>query len=398
MRRLLELEEAQRRLWELVEPVREQERVDIWEADGRVLAEDVRAARDVPGFPRAAMDGYAVRAEDTYGATPLRPRRLRCLGRVEVDAASAPEVVPGACLAVATGSPLPPGAEAVVMVEDTEREGDEVVVYRPVHPGEHVSQAGSDIPRGALALRRGTPLNPARVGVLAALGVRAVSVYRRPRVGILSTGDELRDPGQELPAGAVYDVNAYTLAALVRRHGGVPLRFGPVPDDLDRLRVALGRAAEASDLVAVSGGSSVGERDLLLAALGEEVCFHGLALKPGKPTLAARLRGRLVLGLPGYPTSCLTNAYLLLVPLLRRMAHLPPLEPRRTLAPLDRRITSPLGRRQILPVRLREGRLQPVFKESGAITSLAEAEGYVEIPAEVELVERGEVLEMRWFD
>jgi len=398
MKELMELEEARHRLEAMVEPLGDEEQVDLLEADGRVLARGLRAEVDVPGFPRAAMDGYAVRAEDTYGATTLRPRRLRCLGRVEVGTVSSQEVLSGTCLAVATGSPLPSGAEAVVMVEDTEHEDDQVLVYRPVHPGEHVSQAGSDIPRGAVALVRGTVLNPARVGVLAALGLRSVPVYRRPRVGILPTGGELREPGQDLPPGTVYDVNAYTLAALVRRHGGIPLTFKPVSDELEALRRAIERAVEASDLVVLSGGSSVGERDLVLAALGEGVCFHGLALKPGKPTLAARRGGKVVLGLPGYPTSCLTNAYLLLVPLVRRMAHLPPLEPRRLRAPLDRRITSPLGRRQILPVRLQEGRLQPVFKESGAITSLAEAEGYVEIPPQVELVERGEILEMCWFD
>jgi molybdenum cofactor synthesis domain-containing protein len=243
---------------------------------------------------------------------------------------------------------------------------------------------------GDLILEDGALLTPGRLGAAAGLGLDRLEVYGRPRVAVLSTGDEIVAPGQPLAPGQIYDINRYTLEAIVRRHGGTPVAVASAGDTLDALVAALDRAVE-SDIVVCSGGSSVGDRDLVrdaLAARGE-VHFHGIAVKPGKPTAFATVAGRPVFAMPGYPTSCLSNAYMLLVPFLRRVARLPAWTPRTVSLPLTRRIVSAPGRLQFYTVRITAAGAEPAFKASGDITSLAHADGYIEIPAGVESVDAG---------
>jgi molybdenum cofactor synthesis domain-containing protein len=379
-------------------PTTRTETVALADADGRVLAEDVTASLDVPAFDRAAMDGYAVRDADTRGATDETPVALTCVGVVAAGTVPARAIGPGECLEVATGAPLPPGATAVVMVEHTSRVDDVVQVRRAVSPGQHVGRRGADIASGDVVVRAGDVLTPARIGALAAVGQARARVAARPSVLICPTGDEVVAQGDPLRPGQVYDVNRYTLAALVGRHGGVAVSQAPAGDTIDALTAVLD-AGRAHDVMVFSGGSSVGRRDLLVDAVRArgEVIFHGVAVKPGKPTLFGRAGGVPVLGLSGYPTSCLSNAYALLVPLLRHTARLPPWQPRVERVPLARAVRSVTDLHQIYPVAIVEGRAEPVFKSSGDITSLARADGFIEIPAGVGEIAAGTVVDVRRF-
>lgn len=398
MKAFLNLEEGMRIILEAVRPIERTQRVALLDALGRVLAEEVTASMDVPPFPRAAMDGYAVKAEDTFGAGNFSPRTLKLIEVIHAGETATSDVRAGTCIQVATGSPMPAGADAVVMVEDTEQDGAAVKVYKPVYPHQHASPLGEDITRGSAVLSPGMLLDPSKVGVLAALGLQEVTVYQKPKVAVIPSGNEILVPGDPLIPGKIYDINSYTLSALIAQHGGLPRIFPIMKDTLESVTSTI-REALALDLIVLSGGSSVGERDMMVEAVEKmgEVKFHGLAVKPGKPTLCGIVEGHLLLGMPGYPTSCLTNGYGILAPALWKMARLPRRRSESLKAPMARRYTSTIGRHQYLPVRLEGGEVVPVFKESGAITSMADAEGYIEIPANVDLVEKGELVDVVLF-
>ncbi len=306
---------------------------------------------------------------------------------------------PGQCTEIATGAPVPEGSDAVVMVEETEHAGDELVrVFAPVYPGQNVAKQGADIREGQRVFQAGTVLNPSRIGALAALGLVEVHVFARPRIAILSTGNEVIEPGQPLAPGQIYDINRFTLSAVIREHGGEPVPMPAAPDTVADLERALDGCL-AHDAIVFSGGSSVGERDLILDVVEQmgDVLFHGIAVKPGKPTLFGVIRGTPIFGMPGYPTSCLSNAYMLLVPPLRRMAHLPAAAMRTVRVPLGQRVVSTTGRHQFYTVRLADGVALPAFKASGDITSMAQADGYIEIPAQIDVVEKGELVDVILF-
>jgi molybdopterin molybdotransferase len=399
IRETIPLEEARDLLFEAAAPVTRTERVSIREANGRVLATPAVSKLDVPPFDRAAMDGYAVIAEDTFGAGSYEPRIFRCVERVFTGQVPSQRVSRGTCIEIATGAPLPDGADAVVMVEETEKAGpDEIRVLTPVYPRQHVGRRAADIAAEQTLLASGDVLNPSRIGALAATGVTEIEVYARPRVGILSTGNEIAEPGQPLGPGQIYDINRFTLASIVELHGGVPVVYPTAADNIEALSAAVSGAA-GEDILVFSGGSSVGERDLIMDVLRRlgEVIFHGIAVKPGKPTVFGRIGAQPVLGMPGYPTSCLSNAYMLLVPMLRRMARLPEHRPQQVRLPLARRIVSTTGRHQFYTVRIAEGSAVPAFKASGDITSMSQADGYIEIAAQTDIVEAGEMVDVKLF-
>ena len=375
------------------------EQVPLSRANGRVLARDVVADADVPPFARAAMDGYAVRAEDTFGASGQDPRILACVEQVFTGQVPTHVVGEHQCTEIATGAPMPAGADAVVMVEDTEKSATgEVRVFGPVYPRQNVGRQGADIQRGQTVLRAGDVLNASRVGAIAALGLDQIDVYQRPRVAILSTGNEIIDPGAPLAPGQIYDINRFTLAAIIEEHGGIAVPRRTVIDTLEDLSRAVDECL-ADDVLVFSGGSSVGERDLMLDVLTAkgEVLFHGIAVKPGKPTAFGLVGGKPVFGMPGYPTSCLSNAYMLLAPFLRKIARLPKQTTRTVSAPLGQRVVSTTGRHQFYTVRIVDGVAMPAFKASGDITSMSQADGYFEIPAQTDIVEKGEVVEITLF-
>jgi len=395
----ISLEDARRRLDAAVRPIARVERVRLDAAAGRVSAADVVSPIDVPPFARSAMDGYAVIAADVVGASKTQPARLRLLDRIYTGRMSQATIVAGTCAEIATGAPLPAGADAVVMVEETARRGgDDVEIFAAAHAGQNVGRRGGDIASGDRVVAAGDLLTPSRVGALAAVGCAEASVFAKPRVAILSTGNEVVEPGDPLPPGHIYDVNRFTLAAIVEAHGGAPESHRAAEDSVDALVAALDRCA-AADLVVFSGGSSVGERDLVVDAIAArgEMIFHGIAVRPGKPTAFAMVRGTPFFGMPGNPTSCLSNAYILLVPFLRALARLPTYAPRTLRVPLGRRIASAVNRHQFYTVAVQDGVAQPAFKGSGDITSLSRADGYIEIPADQSVVEEGAIVTVTMF-
>jgi molybdopterin molybdotransferase len=401
-RSTIPLDDALTIVREAIVPIARTERIPIEAAHGRVLAETITATADVPAFTRSAMDGYAVIAADTQGAARDRAITLKLAGRLYAGdtSDSGATITSGVCMEIATGAPLPAGADAVVMVEDTAistpTSTDGIDVFASVRQGQHVVRRAADMHQGDIVLQPGATLEPSRIGALAAIGIAEVEVFAKPVVAILPTGNELVKPGQPLPPGHVYDMNRYTLGALVDRHGGMAQQLPTVMDTPEAVREALeavngSDSPVAVDLLIFCGGSSVGERDLVIDALREkgDVLFHGIAVKPGKPTAFARLGSTLVLGMPGNPTSCLSNAYVLMIPLLRALAHLQPARPTIVRAPLSQRVTSPRDRLQFLPVRLEQGQATPTFKGSGEITSLSQADGYITIPLGEDAVEAG---------
>ena len=392
----ISLEEARRRLDAAVRPITRTERVRLEDAAGRVAAADITSPIDVPPFARSAMDGYALVSSDTEGATRSTPVRLRLLDRIYTGQISSATIERGTCAEISTGAPLPSGADAVVMVEETgKNESDDGIrIFAVTAAGQHVGRRGADIAEGDRVIAAGDLLSPSRVGAIAAIGRADADVFARPRVAILSTGNEVVEPGGALAPGQIYDVNRFTLGAVVSAHGCIVEPHHAAQDTVAALVDALDACATA-DLIVFSGGSSVGERDLVVDAVAArgEMIFHGIAVRPGKPTAFATIgtgSGRTpFFGMPGNPTSCLSNAYILLVPFLRALARLPPHTPRTVRAPLGRRIASAVNRHQFYTVRLRDGVAFPAFKGSGDITSLSQADGYIEIPADESVVEEG---------
>ncbi|HXY43739.1 MAG TPA: gephyrin-like molybdotransferase Glp [Acidimicrobiales bacterium] len=361
------------------------ESVPLAEALRRVPTADVITPGALPGFPRATVDGYAVRAVDTYGASEGLPSYLGLVGSVRMGSAPTVAVPPGGCVAIPTGAVLPEGADAVVMVEHTgETMPGTIEVTRPVAPGAGMVRADEDVAAGAVLVAAGRPLRAPELGLLAAAGVTTVQVHARPRVAIISTGDEVVPPSTlTLAAGQVRDATASALAALVLDSGGEPVVAGIVPDDRGALEDALGRALAHADLVVVSAGSSVGNRDetaAAVAALGTIWC-HGLAVKPGKPTLLADCAGVPLIGLPGNPLSALVVFRLIGVPLVWRLAgcEAAPPEPSRR-ARLSRDVASAAGRLDVVQVAVGDGSAEPLFGPSALLSVLTKADGYIVVP------------------
>ncbi len=339
------------------------EELDLAAACGRVLAAPIMAPEGVPGFLRATMDGYAVRAQDTFGAGVGAPQYLDLKGEVPMGVAPTRGVGPGETLRVATGAMLPPGADAVVMLEYTAEHPDLTLeVRRAVAPGENVLSPGEDVARGEALFPAGRRLRPQEIGLMAALGITRLAVYQKPRVAVISSGDEIVPLDAKPRPGQVRDSNAYLAAAQVAEWGGLPLMHGIIPDDFTTLRKTLAASLDAADLILISGGSSVGVRDLTLTAIQDlpdsEVLVHGVALRPGKPTILAALGPtppKPLLGLPGHPASAAVVMEVLGRPLLLRLAGLiHPLPWGRTVtAVLSRNLAGATGREDYVRVRLR---------------------------------------------
>jgi molybdopterin molybdotransferase len=333
----------------------------------------VVAAFDVPMADRSAVDGFAVRHKEAVVGGRLRRAATLHAG----DPSPKTSMAPGTCIQVATGALVPPGADAVAMVEDTTMHGDEVEFTRDAKAGQHVVAAGSDLAKGQVALKAGAEITPFRLAVAASLGVERLSVWRRPRISIHATGSEVRPMGAPLAPGQVYDSNAWGLRPILEASGAHVDVRGIVADTEADLEKALA-ASKDTDVIVLTGGSSAGERDLALPVLSR--LGHGVRIKPGRPILVARLERRLVVVLPGFPASCLLDAHIFLKPALRRMAHRPEPPAFSLKARLGVAVSSPADKHHVVPVRIQEGVAWPTFHESGATTSLADAVGYFEIP------------------
>jgi len=364
------------------------ETVPLLEAAGRVAAEEVRAPHDMPAFHRSTVDGYAVRAADTFGASEALPAYLRIVEDIPMGRAPSRPLEPGQAARIATGGMLPANADAVVMVEHTELlADDEVGVVRPVAPWANVMRKGEDCPRGGVLLRAGALLRPQELGLLAHAGILQVAVARRPRVAIIGTGDELVDPREEPGPGQIRESNSFALYALVAAAGAEPVILGTAPDDEGAIRSKLQAAWRDCDVVLVSGGSSIGVRDLtarLLEELGKPgILVHGVSLKPAKPTILAVAEDKPAVGLPGNPVSAHVSFHLFVEPLLRRLVGLPALARHRPAirARMAKNYASAQGRVDVLRVALveRDGEVwaEPVQGKSGLISTLTEADGIV---------------------
>ena len=378
-------------------PVERTESVQIDAALGRVSAEDITALHNTPPFDRAGVDGYAVKAADTYGATPDSPKLLSLVDSLYAGSTSSIKLSSGECIIICTGAEMPEGADAVVMVEDTHIDGKAVTIYKSQAPRDNVGLKGEDIRKGEQVIERGKMLDAGKIGILASQGLTRVLVYQKPRIAVMPTGEEIIEIGKQLKPGQLYDINSHTLSAVVRENGGEPVALPVTGDNLEAIRASLKTALNA-DMVVTSGGSSMGEKDLIINVLEEcgEVLFHGIKIKPGKPTTFAVSGGKPVLGMPGYPTSCLINAHLLLGPAVRIMGRLPPRRNLSACAVLAEQASGGAGRQRFQTVRLEGNTAYPVFKESGAITGTANADGYIVIPADT-VFEKGQEVTVTFF-
>lgn len=379
-------------------PCLESERVGVWQSCSRVLAEDLKAPADLPGFRRATMDGYAVRASSTFGASESSPAWLRVAGTVGMGDEPDFALQPGHAARISTGGMLPKGADSVVMVEHSQTVDEtSVEIYRSVAPLQNVIDGAEDFFRGQVAIPRGTRIRPQEAGLAAGLGFSRLTVFRIPRVGIISTGDEIIPVEQEPGPGRIRDINTYTLAGFVEEAHGLAVRYGIVKDDPRALRAACEKALEETDMVLISGGSSVGTRDYTVEVLSglarTRVLVHGMSISPGKPTILAASGQKPVWGLPGQVTSAMVVLKIVVIPFLRQlMGYRGHDSLIRVKARLTRNVASAQGRREFVRVRLenrdKEILARPVLGKSGLIRTMVHADGLLEIGENVEGMEK----------
>ncbi|MBI1794902.1 MAG: molybdopterin molybdotransferase MoeA [Chloroflexi bacterium] len=398
-------------------PKADSELIDTIHALGRVTAQDILAPHPLPEFPRSTVDGYAVRARDTFGAADSLPAYLNLIGEVPMGGEPSFELNAGQCALIHTGGMLPDGAEAVVMLEQTQSaRPNEIEIMRAVAEGENVIRVGEDVAQGQTVIRRGVRLRPAEIGGLMALGIVQLQVVKKIRVGLISSGDEVVEPSQQPHRGQVRDVNAYTLAALVTKFGGEAVMYGIVPDDIRALKETAARALSECDVVIITAGSSASTRDMTaeaIASLGKPgVLVHGINTRPGKPTILGACAGKAVIGLPGNPVSALVNGYLFVAPVIEKLLGLPldastGSAPRPSvMARLTVNIPSQAGREDWIPVKLLpsptgreaggegEWLAEPIFGKSNLIFTLAAAHGLLRIPPDATGVSAGEAAEI----
>jgi molybdopterin molybdotransferase len=404
----------------LAGPLADSVSIDSSLALGRVLASDVSAPHPLPEFPRSSVDGYAVRASDTFGASESLPAYLTLIGEIPMGAPADLTLGPAQCALIHTGGMLPSNADAVVMLEYTQQVAQtsqvfrdlgglrppEIEISRAVAVGENVIQIGEDVRAGQIVLPRGTSLREAEIGGLMALGIVNVHVARKPKIGLISSGDEIVEPESAAGQGRVRDINAYTLSALVTREGGEPVRYGIVPDDFSALQAAAQKALAECDAVVITAGSSASTRDMtadVIRTLGAPgVLAHGINTRPGKPTILGAADGKAVIGLPGNPVSALVNGFLFVKPVVEKLLGVLP-RPRPTvMARLTVNLASQAGREDWWPVKLTVHRppstvgfdAEPIFGKSNLIFTLAAADGLLRIPPDATGLAAGEVVEV----
>jgi molybdopterin molybdotransferase len=403
-KKYLPWEEARRIILENVEEKAEVEEVNIEEAYGRVLAENIFAPEDLPGFIRSTVDGYAVRSSDTFGASESLPAYLRVVEEIPMGKPPEKALSSGECSAISTGGMLPEGADAVVMVENVNPVSEDLIeVLKPVSPGENIIEKDEDVKKGELVLEKGKVLKPQDIGALAGLGITKVKVAKKPVVAIILTGDEIIPADEKVTPGKVRDINSYTLAGLVLETGGIPLKLGIVRDDYQEIKKRVEEAYRKSDVILISGGTSAGTKDMtaeIINELGEPgVLLHGVAIKPGKPLVAGICNGKPVFGLPGHPVAVYLCFKLFVAPVIRKLTGVKK-EPFKfkIKAELERNLFSQAGRTDFVRVslHLKDRKLiaKPLLSKSGLIMSLVKADAILEIPSELLGIEKGKEVEV----
>ena len=410
---LLPPDEAREKLLtHLPPPIIVSESINVSSALGRITAADVFAPHPLPDFQRTTVDGYAVRAKDTFGATDSLPAYLNLIGEVPMGDSPSFELNAGQCALIHTGGMLPNGADAVVMIEYTQlivgagSPRPEIEIFKSVADGENVIRIGEDVAQNQLVIPKGTVIRPADIGGLMALGFTFVEVARKPRVGLISTGDEVIDPSQAPRPGQVRDINSYTLGALVEKSGGVAIRYGIFGDNFQILKEAAAKALSECDAVIITAGSSASTRDMtadVIRQLGEPgVLVHGINTRPGKPTILGVCNDKAIIGLPGNPVSALVNGYLFVVPVIEKLLGALP-KPKSTVqAKLAVNLPSQAGREDWWPVKLitsshrstRSFEAEPIFGKSNLIFTLAAADGLLKIHADATGLSAGELVEV----
>ncbi|MCW3998065.1 MAG: molybdopterin-binding protein [Candidatus Bathyarchaeota archaeon] len=381
-----------------------EEQIPLIDATNRIISKDVISNMDIPPFSRSTVDGYAVKAEDTYGAEENKPVNLNITGEVSVGEYPELELKKGETVEIVTGAPIPKGANAVVMVENTQKKENTLLIYRAVTQEENVMKRGTDIKRGDTVLNAGQFLGASEIGVLAAIGMNYIKVQRTPIVAVISTGAEITEPGKKLTPGKIYDINAYSLSAAVLKSGGKPVYMGVIPDNEIALNKALKQALDSSDMIITSGGVSVGPRDYtpkIVNSLGKPgVIISGIAVKPGKPTTVALIGKKPVFSLPGHPTSALLIFYLLVKPIIESLVGEKVLLENTVKANLTTRLFSAKGRKTFVTVKLSRDKNQRLIADpiqtgaSGAITTLSKADGFIEIPANQQFIDSNEIVKV----
>ena len=382
--------------------------IDIEDSYQRITFSDIKSRIDFPPFDRALKDGFAINAEDSYGVNEENPKKLEVIDFLEAGSFTDKRVELGKTVEISTGAPIPDGANAVVMVEYTNRETDnpdlsanEVEILTSVTPSQDIGKKGSDVQAGQVILEKNKLLNPPKIGVIAAQGIDTVEVYKKPVVGIISTGNELLTNQEEIKPGKIYDVNSEMIKAGVESCGAEGKTLGIVKDVYDDLKAKITESLKECDILLCSGGTSAGVGDNIRQILDEigTVYIHGITVQPGKPTILGVVDGKIVIGLPGNPVSAIVIFNVFVAPSIKKLAGFVDEEPHRTIkGKLARRIHSPIGRMQYQLVRVEDGIVYPIFKDSGAIFSLASAAGYTKVSKQTEMVEEGEEVEVTLFN
>lgn len=366
---------------------------------GRVLAEDIYSPEDVPSFDRSTVDGYAVIARDTFGSSETMPCQSENKGEILMGQLADRGITTGQCMRISTGGMLPECADSAVMVENTEELLDGMtLIYKAVSPYENVTRKGDDVKTGQLVLPAGTVLSSKHIGILAALGITRVQCLKRLTVGIISSGDEVVPVSERAEYGKVRDVNSHILSALFSENGCEVRSYGIVEDSYERLREITEKASGECDIILLSGGSSAGARDMTVRVIGDlgEVFVHGIAMKPGKPTIIGRIGKKAVFGLPGHPAAAYFTALRFALPLARKISGYGD-KTQSVTAVTASNISSNHGREEFIPVRLEDGAAYPIFSKSGVISLLCQADGYIVIGRNREGLKKGEEVEVRLF-
>ena len=379
----------------------ESEEINCEDAYGRVLFNDVYSRMDFPPFDKALKDGFAILSEDSYGASEESPNTLEIIDFLEAGSITDKKVEKGKCVEISTGAAMPEGANAVVMVEYSEKFDDKVNLLTTATPSQDVAKKGSDIEEGNLILKKGDVLNPGKIGVLLSQGFKTIEVFKKPTVGVISSGNEITMQGEELPFGKIYDVNGNMIKNDAISCGADAKFLGVVRDDYNQVKEKIQESLKDVDILLCSGGTSAGLGDVIKHVLDElgEVYIHGISVQPGKPTIVGVIDEKLVIGLPGNPVSALMIFNAFVAPPLTRVSGIEKdFEHKVVKGVMTRRIHSPVGRMQYQLVKVNGSEIQPIFKDSGAIFSLSSADGYVKVEKSVELLDEGEEVEVYLFN